>query len=462
MSTSVATKRRGASGAVPLTGPGPGVRTVGAARTGAGARSASNTGSRTGASAGSRARTAGAARVGGRTDEDVYAELCSTLFSGFARRDQRLKAEQYLHGLLTAQGRKSIRNIAAQIGGPAAEQSLHHFISSSTWDWQPMRASLARFLERSGCPQAWVVRSMPIPKAGEHSVGVDRRFDPERGQVFHGQQAFGVWFASDELSAPVNWRLFLPDPWVNDPTRRDRAEVPREAGEETLEECAVAAALDTARWSDVTRKPVLLDVRGGAGRPALSRLAAAGVPVVARIGAGSRLAIADRSLPGFGAGPLPAQQILESLRGLRRPVSWVDTVAGTPTSRTSLATAVRVALPMPAGERMRPLTLLGEWDDPRRGPARVWLSDLTSSPVGSLVRLTKLARRVERDFAAVGEGAGLRDFVGRSFRGWHRHITLASAAHAAKLLAPEGDAAAYGTATGPGRVPGFAPGLAAG
>ncbi len=178
MSTSVATRRRATAGAVAPAVPLATVRTVGAA----GAR------------------------------EDVYAELCAALFSGFARRDQRLKAEQYLHGLLTAQGRKSIRNIAAQIGGPAAEQSLHHFVSSSTWDWQPMRAALGRYLERNGCPQAWVVRPMPIPKAGEHSVGVDRRFDPERGQVFHGQQAFGVWFAGEELSVPVNWRLFLPDP----------------------------------------------------------------------------------------------------------------------------------------------------------------------------------------------------------------------------------------------------------
>ncbi|MFF5453702.1 IS701 family transposase [Streptomyces sp. NPDC012950] len=421
MSTSVATKRRAATGTVAPAVP------LGAAR------------------------SAGAA--GAR--ENVYAELCAALFSGFARRDQRLKAEQYLHGLLTAQGRKSIRNIAAQIGGPAAEQSLHHFVSSSTWDWQPMRAALGRHLERNGCPQAWVVRPMPIPKAGEHSVGVDRRFDPERGQVFHGQQAFGVWFAGEDLSVPVNWRLFLPDPWVNDRTRRDRAEVPDEAGEETLEECAVAAALDTARWSDVTRKPVLIDIRGGAGRAALTRLAAAGVPVVARIGPGSRLAIADRSLPGFGAGPLSAVQILESLKGLRRPVSWVDTVGGVRTSRTSLATAVRVALPTPGGERMRPLVLLGEWDDPRRAPSRVWISDLTGSQVGTLLRLTKLARRVERDFTEVGEGAGLRDFVGRSFRGWHRHITLASAAHAATLLSAQwesghGPARGYGSGQGYG------------
>jgi SRSO17 transposase len=57
--------------------------------------------------------------------------------------------------------------------------------------------------------------------------------------------------------------------------------------------------------------------------------------------------------------------------------------------------------------------------------------------VAPLLRLTKLTRRVHRDFTEVGEEVGLRDFVGRSYRGWHRHITLASAAHAAAVLSTD-------------------------
>ncbi|MFE0176861.1 transposase [Streptomyces sp. NPDC059002] len=69
-----------------------------------------------------------------------------------------------------------MRNIAtACFGGDATDQSLHHFIGSSHWDWRPVRAALARSVERTAPPEAWVVRSMVIPKAGEHSVGVERR-----------------------------------------------------------------------------------------------------------------------------------------------------------------------------------------------------------------------------------------------------------------------------------------------
>ncbi|MHC0433265.1 IS701 family transposase [Streptomyces sp. O3] len=368
--------------------------------------------------------------------DGVVEELSDTLFSAFRRKDQRLKAERYLRGLLFAQGRKSIRNIAAHVGGAAAEQSLHHFISSSTWDWQPMRAALAGYLERSGTPRAWVVRSLHIPKAGEHSVGVDRLFAPQLGGMFRGQQAFGVWFASEETSAPVNWRLLLPEQWINDHERRERAEVPENFGCETQEECAATAAVETAANGEVTRRPVLLDLRTGAVRPTLARLAAARVPVVGRIGASCRLTVADRALPGFGAGPLPAQQILESTKGLRRPVHWLDAAAGN-TSRTSLASVVRVSLLDPRTGRQRPMLLLGEWHAPQRPPVQIWLTDLTTAPVAPLLRLTKLTRRVERDFAEIGEKVGLRDFVGRSFHGWHRHITLASAAHTARALSAD-------------------------
>lgn len=57
--------------------------------------------------------------------------------------------------------------------------------------------------------------------------------------------------------------------------------------------------------------------------------------------------------------------------------------------------------------------LPGEWHDPRRPPAQLWPTGLMSAPVAPL-RLTKLTRRVDRDFTQTGEEVGPRDFVGRS------------------------------------------------
>ncbi|WP_229910861.1 IS701 family transposase [Streptomyces aurantiogriseus] len=371
--------------------------------------------------------------------DDIVGELCSLMFASLPRRDQRVRGEQYVRGLLTTPGRKSVRNIAAQAGGGSAVQSLHHFVSSSTWDWRPMRAALAAHVERTTAPAAWVVQALTIPKSGRHSVGVGRRFVPQLGQVLRGQCALGVWFASGPVSAPVNWRLLLPEEWTQDADLRRRAELPEGVSAETVEESALAAVSQTLRNPDVTPRPVLLDVPGNwTDSAVLDGFARCGLPVVARVMPGTRLLVADPAMPGYGAGPLTAEQILMSVRGLRRTVAWDDAEHGT--RRASSALSIRVATPgsAPAGDR-RPLYLLGEWEDQWQPPARMWLTDLAAPPC-RLLRLTKLGRRVARDLATVGDRVGLRDFEGRSFRGWHRHTTLAAVAHAASLLTGVTDA----------------------
>jgi syndecan 1 len=42
---------------------------------------------------------------------------------------------------------------------------------------------------------------------------------------------------------------------------------------------------------------------------------------------------------------------------------------------------------------------------------------------------------VDEDFDRIADQVGIRDYSGRSFDGWHRHVTLASAAHAVASVA---------------------------
>ncbi|MEU0247284.1 transposase [Streptomyces sp. NPDC006235] len=356
-------------------------------------------------------------------------EFSAALFASLRRSDQRLRARHYLTGLLAAQGRKSIRNIAASVGGAAAEQSLHHFISSSTWDWSPIREALADHVARVLAPRAWVVRPLFIPKAGEHSVGVERQFSPGCGQVLNGQLAYGAWAATEGTSVPVQWRLHLPESWLGDARRRRRAEIPDSAQAETPDECATATALTLLGRPAVPKRPVVLDTHvtglGGVVRP----FAEAGIPLLARVQGSTRLIVADRAMPGYRAGAISARQIMESVQGLRRPL---DAARG-PVRRTMLAAAVRVRLPRPG---LGPeLLLIGEWHERGKAPTALWLAAPATAPVGDLVRLTWLAQRVAQDEKRTGEQVGVRDFEGRSFRGWHRHMTLASVAHAVSVLA---------------------------
>ncbi|MER7763390.1 transposase [Streptomyces sp. NPDC097619] len=367
--------------------------------------------------------------------EAVLAELSPILFSSLSRSDQCRKGMQYVRGLLEADGRKSIRNIAALLGGEASEQNLHHFISGSTWDWTPVRRALARHVVASAPPQAWVLQPMIIPKTGRQSVGVDRHFFPTLGRVLNAQCAIGVWAASAETSVPVNWRLHLPRAWLKDDLRRSQGAIPEGLGEESVGECVAQAATDTATRWELPPLPVVFDAREAQIPAVLAELGSRDVPFLVRIGRDLQLAVPEAAPAARPGQPLPAHQIMTLARGLLRPVATEDRGPEGP-RRTCLAAAVRVHLPasqVPAAAG-RELLLLGIAEEGEPWPSALWLTSLTGTAPAALVALSRLTERVERDFTEVADRVGIRDYSGRSFGGWHRHVTLASAAHAVVAL----------------------------
>ena len=75
--------------------------------------------------------------------------------------------------------------------------------------------------------------------------------------------------------------------------------------------------------------------------------------------------------------------------------------------------------------------LLAEWPPEADEPTDYWLSNLPEdTPIAELVRLAKIRWRIEHDYRELKTGLGLDHFEGRSFTGWHRHVTLAALAQA--------------------------------
>nr|WP_241883143.1 transposase [Frankia sp. KB5] len=75
--------------------------------------------------------------------------------------------------------------------------------------------------------------------------------------------------------------------------------------------------------------------------------------------------------------------------------------------------------------------LLAEWPPGKPEPTDYWLSTLpTGIPLRDLVRLAKIRWRIEHDYRELKDGLGLDHFEGRTFAGWHRHVTLVRVAQA--------------------------------
>ncbi|MET9663264.1 transposase [Streptomyces sp. NPDC006510] len=139
--------------------------------------------------------------------------------------------------------------------------------------------------------------------------------------------------------------------------------------------------------------------------------------------------------------PDPARSVktlaIEAGRGSAKPVSWRE--GSRPgKARTGLKrmysrfVALRIR---PAGREIRDATegveltecwLLAEWPAKEAEPVQFWLSDLPAgTPLITLVRLAKLRWRIEHDYREMKQALGLAHFEGRTFNGWHHHVTLA-------------------------------------
>src|SRR5438552_16745892 len=90
------------------------------------------------------------------------------------RRDQRAKGELYVRGLLTDGARKSMQPMAARLG--VDHQALQPFISSSTWDYEAVRRTLALRAAGAVGPPAHVVDDPGSPIDGTASPRVATQF----------------------------------------------------------------------------------------------------------------------------------------------------------------------------------------------------------------------------------------------------------------------------------------------
>jgi SRSO17 transposase len=88
-------------------------------------------------------------------------------------------------------------------------------------------------------------------------------------------------------------------------------------------------------------------------------------------------------------------------------------------------------IPRAADGRLPEEWLLAEWPPDAPEPVKYWLSNLDPrTPLKTLIRLAKLRWRVEHDYRELKTGLGIDHFEGRSFVGWHRHVTLTVIAQA--------------------------------
>jgi SRSO17 transposase len=380
------------------------------------------------------------ARVRGR-----LVAFAEEMLAPLARKDQRRWGEVYLRGLMLEGRRKSIEPMAARLQD-GDEQCLQQFVNQSPWPDEPVRKRMAHKLSAAIAPAAWIVDDTGFPKFGRHSAGVARQYSGTLGKIGNCQIGVSINAAGERASCPLDWRLFLPAEWEQDGERRAKAHLPDELGHEPKWRLALAM-LDELRGWRLSPPVIVADAAYGDIGEFRLGLQERELEYLVQVQAGTSAYAeqAQRHASDYaGRGRRPTaryRQQPSSLRALAlaagpqalRTVAWREGVRGTLAARF-LALPVR-----PAGVKLRraaagelPLAwLLCEWPEGAGEPVKYWLSNLPrETSLERLVALAMLRWRIEHDYRELKDGLGLDHFEGRSFRGWHHHVTLVSLAHA--------------------------------
>ncbi|KPI02588.1 hypothetical protein OK074_5251 [Actinobacteria bacterium OK074] len=374
------------------------------------------------------------------------AEFVCSAFDSLPRADQRRWAAFYVNGLLTVPRRKSIRNMADGHLVDSTVQSLQQFVNQSPWDWSPIRGKLIDFVAEKASPQAWILDRMVIPKRGAHSVGVARRFIPEQGRTMNSQLGAGLFLAGAGYSVPVDWSIVLSGKWATDEGWRAKSRVPGEVvGAD--EAGTMLGLVGTHLPAETGRLPGIL-LADFCGNPAATQL----VPALARRGTPFLVQV-DEAQEAVGM-PRPMTRparhaehqhsrttVGELFRMLGRQRA-LSPLRGTDDACTLVLSAlVRLPTRMPAGDGPRPYVtqrLVVEWPVCENETVRYWLTNLGHDRLAELPGFISLLRGHRSELAALRNDFGVLDFEGRSFPGWHHHMTLVSAAFTYDRLARRG------------------------
>jgi SRSO17 transposase len=161
-----------------------------------------------------------------------FEKIVSTYNSFFrtGQRTQQDNAHQYLQGIFCAErGKRNIERMVEEVSGSEYE-SLQHFISDSPWDSKGLMLELAKNISRKLQPIGKIgctVDEKAHLKKGTKSVGVARQYAGTSGKVDNCQVAVYLSLTAGKFSSLTNFRLFLPQQWIDNPERCQKAGIPK-------------------------------------------------------------------------------------------------------------------------------------------------------------------------------------------------------------------------------------------
>jgi SRSO17 transposase len=332
----------------------------------------------------------------------------------------------YAMGILGEHERKSVEPLAAAAAeDPDEAQRAHdhllHFIGQSEWEDAPIREFAARHavhaMESLERISAWVIDDTGFMKQGRESPGVQRQYTGSVGKIANCQIGVSLTLCTPTEHVPVDMQLYLPEAWTKDRIRCEKAKIPADLEFRPKWQIALEM-MQSAVEKGLPKGVALADAAYGnvgefrAGLRWLDFEYAVGVNATTVV---TRATTAARS-----SQPMSVEALARSLpRSAFRATTWKQ---GSRRALWSRFAMLQVDAGNADGGHH---WLLIEWPEAEKAPSHYTLAHLRKAPSRKhLVRITKERWRTERVYEDLKGELGLDHYEGRSFRGWHHHVTV--------------------------------------
>jgi SRSO17 transposase len=350
-----------------------------------------------------------------------------------ARREQRESFATYAYGIVGEGERKSVEPIAARAAGAPLEcervqARLLNFLRDSPWDDQSVRREAASYvieaLQRQEPVTVWIIDDTGFPKQGKHSVGVQRQYSGTLGKVGNCQVGVSLSVATRHEHVPIDFALYMPEAWTEDAEKRKKARVPAGLVFKTKTELALDL-ITRAMDAKVPGEIVLADAAYGGSSDFRNTVQMFGLDLGVAVKGNMKVWALDKIERRRGE-PVAARDLGIRLgRGAFRRLTWR---IGTCKKMSSTFAFRRVKVAhddgTDAGDR-EPLWLVMEWPAGAEAPTKFILTTLPRRMTKKeIVRIIQERWRTERAYEELKGELGLDHFEGRSFPGWHHHISV--------------------------------------
>jgi len=341
--------------------------------------------------------------------------------------EQREHLTEYVKGLLSKLKRKTGESIAYlhDIG----RQSIQKFIGLAPWDHQPLLQELGRQVGLTiGEPDGVIVFDPSgFKKKGDSSVGVGRQWCGRTGKVENCQIGIYMAYVTRREHALVNLRLYLPQDWMNDRKRCQKAGVPKGTKFQTRHALALEMLAEQGDQ---------LPHRWIAGDDEMGRSAAFRRSLREQ----NELYVLDvpwnTKLRDIEAGPPEdAGRGKRRKRPFERAQQWREALPESCWTKVTVRDAEQGPLEVEAVQR-RVLPPRAKGDEEVLLVTRELQANgnykhdyhLSNAPPGTplseLVRVSTAEHRVEECLERTKGEAGLADYQVRTWDAWHHHQTL--------------------------------------